>query len=64
MKQCEDCKSDSPRRMRCPHCKLLVCLWCYHHVHGCGPSHPSAECWDRKKPAAKVAGTPDTGKGW
>lgn len=34
---CEDCGESIPvgrRRVRCPHCKQLVCGWCYNHVHG------------------------------
>lgn len=31
---CEDCGDDvAKRRIRCPKCKLLVCIWCFHHVH-------------------------------
>ncbi len=32
--KCEDCEGDSfGRRTRCPICRLLVCSWCYSHVH-------------------------------
>lgn len=31
---CEDCEDGvSMRRTRCKRCGLLVCAWCYHHVH-------------------------------
>jgi hypothetical protein len=33
-KCCEDCGDECRRRTRCPACDLLVCRWCYHHVHG------------------------------
>lgn len=33
--KCEDCGDDAlGRRTRCPNCNLLVCGWCYNHVHG------------------------------
>jgi len=32
--RCEDCGEESGgRRRRCKRCGLLVCGWCYHHVH-------------------------------
>jgi hypothetical protein len=32
---CQDCGDAVPtRRIRCRHCGLLVCGWCYNHVHG------------------------------
>lgn len=36
--ECEDCHDslldlDEKRRTRCKRCGLLVCRWCYHHVH-------------------------------
>ena len=37
---CEDCgEREAKRRRRCRRlgCGLLVCTWCYHHVH----SHPA-----------------------
>lgn len=44
-KACEDCEDDvNGRRIRCHHCKLLVCSWCWHHVHQCEPSHTRADC--------------------
>lgn len=46
---CDDCEEVAPagcRRRRCFHCGLLVCGWCMGHVHGCGPSHRRADCWD------------------
>lgn len=36
LRLCEDCEESIPaneRRVRCPHCSLLVCHWCRHHVH-------------------------------
>lgn len=31
---CEDCGDrEASRRRRCPRCKLLVCGWCFNHVH-------------------------------
>jgi len=31
---CEDCgERDASRRRRCKRCDLLVCGWCFHHVH-------------------------------
>lgn len=32
---CEDpnCGEEVVRRTRCPNCKLLVCAWCFNHVH-------------------------------
>lgn len=35
-RECEDCGDEmlqGQRRIRCPNCKLLVCPWCYHHIH-------------------------------
>jgi uncharacterized OB-fold protein len=33
-RKCEDCGEDSfQRRTRCKRCGLLVCGWCFHHVH-------------------------------
>lgn len=35
VRECEDCSDEcETRRTRCPHCKKLVCRWCYHHTHG------------------------------
>lgn len=32
--KCEDCGDDAlGRRTRCKRCGLLVCGWCYNHVH-------------------------------
>lgn len=36
-RECEDCGEEVPtpeRRSRCPACELMVCLWCFHHIHG------------------------------
>src|SRR4051812_12946255 len=33
-KCCEDCGDECRRRTRCPACGILVCRWCYHHIHG------------------------------
>ncbi len=33
VKECQDCYDDCKRRIKCPRCKLLVCPWCWHHVH-------------------------------
>jgi hypothetical protein len=45
----EDCGEESSRRVRCFHCGLLVCGWCWHHVHGCEPGHKKAECSDYRR---------------
>lgn len=46
MAECEDkdCGDESCRRVRCYHCGLLVCGWCWHHVHGCEPGHKRVDC--------------------
>jgi hypothetical protein len=44
MTTCEECEDDVRRRVRCFHCGLLVCPYCWHHIHGCGPSHTRSEC--------------------
>ena len=44
----KDCGDESKRRLRCQHCKLLVCGWCWHHVHQCWPGHKPKECRDSK----------------
>ena len=34
---CMDCHEEMPkgkRRICCPHCGMLVCGWCYNHIHG------------------------------
>lgn len=33
MKECEDCGDAVTRRSRCRCCGIMVCRWCYHHVH-------------------------------
>ncbi len=43
MTECEDCGDDCGRRTRCPYCGLLICRWCYHHIHGREPSHTAEE---------------------
>jgi hypothetical protein len=60
MKSCEDCGDECKRRITCCHCKLLVCPWCWNHVHCCGPSHTPAECRDR--PAKKAVPAPEVTK--
>ena len=45
---CEDCEEEieeGQRRIRCVHCNLLVCGFCWHHFHRCEPGHSRAECW-------------------
>src|ERR1700674_3158131 len=35
--ECEDCGDEVPRprrRIRCKHCKELICGWCYNNIHG------------------------------
>lgn len=33
-RECEDCGEEVPyRRLRCRRCRLLVCSWCYGHIH-------------------------------
>ncbi len=49
MTTCEDCGEEVRRRILCYHCGDLVCLWCWHHVHGCGPGHGTAECNSLKR---------------
>lgn len=47
---CEDCGEDPyGRRIQCVHCGLYICGWCWHHVHGCGPGHATAQCRDRRR---------------
>ena len=57
--ECEDCGDETDageRRKKCPHCALMVCRWCWHHVHRCEPSHEPAQCRDRvRKPDAALA---------
>jgi hypothetical protein len=46
---CEDehCGDETPyRRFRCWHCGLLVCGWCWNHIHRCEPGHKRSECRD------------------
>jgi hypothetical protein len=34
---CMECGEDMPkgkRRIPCKHCGMLVCGWCYNHIHG------------------------------
>ena len=33
IKTCEDCGEATVRRTRCKRCNLLVCRWCFNHVH-------------------------------
>lgn len=33
MTACEDCGCRVSRRIRCTNCGLMICRWCYHHVH-------------------------------
>lgn len=51
MPECEDedCGEVASRRIRCFHCGLLVCPWCWHHLHGCMPGHQKADCRDHKR---------------
>jgi len=45
--KCEDCGDEiekGRRRVRCPHCKKLVCSYCYNHAHGLVQAMPSTEC--------------------
>jgi hypothetical protein len=44
MKDCQDCGDKTKRRKRCQHCDLLVCGWCWHHVHTCQLGHTRAQC--------------------
>jgi hypothetical protein len=44
MPDCEECGEEVRRRVWCWHCGRYVCPWCWHHIHGCGPSHTRAEC--------------------
>lgn len=37
MVTCQDCGDDiiaNMRRIRCQHCGLLCCRWCFYHHHG------------------------------
>lgn len=45
MSICEDCGDSCRRRIRCFHCGLLVCSWCWHHVHRCEPNHTRDKCF-------------------
>lgn len=48
MTTCEDCGDEEvKRRTRCHHCDLMVCPWCWHHVHRCEPNHKPEECRDK-----------------
>lgn len=44
MTECEDCGEKVRRRIRCFHCGLLVCSWCWGHVHRCEPGHKKENC--------------------
>jgi len=33
MTKCEDCGDECKRRFRCSNCNLLICGWCWNHVH-------------------------------
>jgi hypothetical protein len=44
MPACEDCGEEQARRVRCFHCGLLICSWCWSHVHCCEPSHTRDKC--------------------
>lgn len=48
MRYCEDedCEEQARRRIRCFHCGLLVCPYCYHHIHRCEPGHDKKDCSD------------------
>ena len=41
---CEDCGDERRRRIRCYHCGLLVCPWCWRHSHRCEPGHSPKNC--------------------
>ena len=49
MVECQDCGDGCQRRRRCPHCGLLVCGWCFNHVHG-----PQLEMREAVEKAAPV----------
>ena len=54
---CEDCGDVAEgRRLRCFHCGLLVCGWCWHHVHRCEPGHTRSECRNLARYLARPAG--------
>lgn len=44
MPKCEDCGNEQKRRVRCYHCGLLICSWCWHYIHCCEPSHTKDKC--------------------
>lgn len=44
MTKCEDCGDETKRRTKCPKCGLMVCRWCYHHLH-----HPKLQEQAAKK---------------
>lgn len=46
---CGDCGDLVKRRRLCPHCQLMVCGHCWHHVHRCEPGHKKSECRDLPK---------------
>lgn len=49
---CEDCGDDPViRRRRCHHCGMMVCVWCFYHVHDCTPGHTRETCRDLKAKA-------------
>jgi hypothetical protein len=49
MTECEDCGEQTKRRIKCHHCDLLVCSFCYSHIHCCEPSHSRKDCWNLEK---------------
>jgi hypothetical protein len=48
MTHCEDCGEETKRRFRCPRCKMLICGWCWNHVHSF--SKNEADAVERHKP--------------
>lgn len=46
MQECEDCEDECEERKKCHHCGLLVCDWCWDHVHQCWPNHTREDCLD------------------
>jgi hypothetical protein len=49
---CEDCGEKSSYRRHCHHCGLLVCGWCWNHIHACEPHHAKKDCLDLKTKAS------------
>jgi len=34
--ECQDCQEQAPHRLVCPGCSMLLCPWCWSHIHVLG----------------------------